>query len=522
MFATSAMPHTHDGPVHLARLGAYVKALEDGQIVPRWAGTLNYGYGTPLFIFIYQLPYAIASAFVLLGFGLVMSFKLLLATSFLLSGVFMYLFAKAFFKNDRTAFVVALFYQFAPFRFVELFIRGSIGEIYTYTFTPLVLYGIIKTIENPSYQTVLLLVIATALLVLSHNSISLVFFAVCLLFLLFMHRSIKNSLLAFSGLLGGLALSAFYWMPALLEHKYTYGDLFMKEVFRKHFPPLVNFFLPNLNNTGALQTGGVPVQFGLFHEIAIALALWAILKNKGIPTNLKKITIFSLTLIFVTLFFMQPISTVFWEKVTLLRQFQFPWRLLATIVLASSLLSAYYVSFLKKWTNVGILMVLVVLTSVYYWNPPLGVDRIDEQHYWDYPLNATYYGEADVIWAAGPAPDYPKERIQVVAGNAQITDLSIKSNRHSYNTTVNADATVVDHTLYFPGWRVYVDGVKTPVEFQNQLFRGLLTYQIPKGMHSVKVIFEESKVRTVADAISIVFLVALIGGFFLPKKIFRP
>ena len=169
--------HTHDGFVHLARMSAFFKSLSDGQFPVRWAGDLNFGYGMPLFDFIYQLPYFISSFFLLIGFGLVASFELTLVLSFILSGIFMFLFAKEFFGDEKSAFMATIFYQFFPFRLVELFVRGSFGEVYTYAFLPLVLYGVVKifnTKENLPYR--ILTSFATALLVLSHNSVSLLFF----------------------------------------------------------------------------------------------------------------------------------------------------------------------------------------------------------------------------------------------------------------------------------------------------------------------------------------------------------
>lgn len=114
-FTTSLLPHTHDGLVHLPRMGAFYKALLDGQFPVRWAGDLNYGYGMPLFNFIYQLPYFVASFFLLLGLGLVNSFKITLALSFLLSGIFMFLFAKELTRDSKSALLVTIMYQFSDF-----------------------------------------------------------------------------------------------------------------------------------------------------------------------------------------------------------------------------------------------------------------------------------------------------------------------------------------------------------------------------------------------------------------------
>src|SRR3990167_7686733 len=110
IFLTSQLPHTHDGLVHLARIGAYFKALSDGQIPVRWAGDLNYGYGMPLFNFMYQVPYIISSFFVFFGVGLVSAFKITIALSFILSGIFMFGFSLSFFKDVKKALLVTLFY----------------------------------------------------------------------------------------------------------------------------------------------------------------------------------------------------------------------------------------------------------------------------------------------------------------------------------------------------------------------------------------------------------------------------
>jgi len=73
----------------------------------------------------------------------------------------------------------------------------------------------------------------------------------------------------------------------------------------------------------------------------------------------------------------------------------------------------------------------------------------------------------------------------------------------------------VSNTQYFPGWRVYIDGQKTPIEFQDQNWRGLITFPIPQGTHNIRIQFEETTVRIVANIFS-VFSILLLGmTFFL-------
>jgi hypothetical protein len=502
-FSSSLLPHTHDGFVHLARIGAFFKAVGDGQIPVRWAGDLNFGYGMPLFNFIYHTPYLIASFFVLSGVGLVGSFKLTLGLSFLISGVFMFGFSHAFFKDTKKALLVTVFYQFFSFRFVEIIVRGSFGEVYTYTFFPLVLWGLVRIFEKPSYKNILLTSMATCLLVLSHNALSLVFFGISVVFVIVFSKKIKDYFFGLASLTGGLFLSAFYWIPAIFEHKYTYGNLFMKDLYLSHFPPIQNFFIPNLFNSVSLQTGGISVQLGIFHSIAVIIAFWFLFKRK-INSFEKKVVVFCLSLFLLSIFIMQPVSKPLWENIDILRQFQFSWRMLAVSGFAASILSVMflYIKIFKKNFFYFLLIFLVSISTVYYWIPSKW-DRIDEKYYWNFPLTSTYFGETDLIWSEGPAKEYPTERVEIIDGQGDIGKISKKSNSLEFDVNAATPIKVVSHIQYFPGWRAKVDGEKVPIEFQYQIYRGEIVFEIPEGKHNVNLYFGESKTRLAADMISL-------------------
>lgn len=521
MFFTSLLPHTHDGLVHLARIAAYFKALSDGQIPVRWAGDLNYGYGMPLFNFMYQLPYLISSFFVFLGFGLVISFKVTLALSFILAGIFMLGFSKAFFGDYKKAFTVTIFYQYMPFRLIEVLVRGSFGEIYTYAFLPLALWGLTLLFKKLNYKYLILTSVATGLLVISHNAISLVFFIVIFGFVFFFGKNIKHYFWGLTALFLGLMLSAFYWLPAILEHKYTYGDLFMKNVYLAHFPPIQNFFIPNFFNTVGLQTGGVAVQFGLFHTIVLVVSLLALVNFRKLEFKLKKLLIFSLLIFASALLMMQPISSPIWANIALLRQFQFPWRFLSLSGFALSLLSIFlfrYKFFSQKIVYI-VLLFLAIFSTAYYWKPQLGLNKINENDYWNFSLNSTYYGETDLIWSKGPAENYPKQRVELIGGDGEIFNFKKKSNLQTFSVNAKTKIQLVDHTQYYPGWRVFVDGVLIPIEFQDQNWRGQITFYVPQGEHQIKVAFSENKLRLITDFLTVLATVTLlIFAFFKPVR----
>jgi hypothetical protein len=493
IFSTADLPHTSDGEVQIPRMAAFYKAVSDGHVPVRWAGDLNYGYGMPLFTFIYHTPFYISTVLIFLGFSLVLTFKFVLLISFILSGIFMFLFTKEFFQDEKKALFVSLLYQFAPYHLIDILTRGAIGTIYVYAFFPLILLGLRK-------HNIALTAIATALMILSHNSMALIFFGVtCLFSLLFTKKKIQS----FFALGLGLGLSSFYWMPAVFEHKYTYGDLFMKDLYKVNFPKIENFFIPNFLNNPSLRVSEVAVHWGLVHTIApvAAVILW-----KRMKKDAKKMILLNFALLGICVFFMNPVSAPLWERISLLRQFQFPWRLLSVVVFATSLLGAVLCDarWMKKRYIYTLSIIVILASTVFYWQPTQGYDRnIDEEKYWNYPLNTTYFGETDVIWSAGPAYSYPKSRIEVIEGDATISNFYKKTQIQTFTVESETPAKLVSHTQYFPGWRVYINGRKVPIEFQDQNWRGLITFEISKGTHNVRIQFEETPLRLLANVITV-------------------
>ncbi len=520
IFLNPLLPHTSDGGVQIPRMAAYYKALADLHIPVRWAGELNYGYGMPLFVFIYHTAFLIAAPLIAVGVPLVTAFKILLALSFLGAGIFMFLFGKAFYEDNRKALILTVFYQFAPYRLIEILVRGSIGGIYAYTFFPLILYGLTKLTKKIEFSAVLITALATAFMIISHNSLALVFFALCIWWLLLFSPSKKHTAAGALSLSLGLCMAAWYWIPALAEHKYTYGDLFMKDLFKVNFPRFINFFIPNLFDDKSLRVSEISVHIGLFHTFILMIGLFLLTKFKKLDRFTKKILLFSLIPTLTALLFMHPITIPVWQNISWLRQFQFPWRLLAVLTFTTAFLSPLLFHFPrmhKQKVLFGILGI-TVLATVFYWQPTQGYDRVNESDFWNYPLNTTYFGETDVIWSAGPAKGYPPERIEVIAGKAGISYFSQKTQLQQFTVTADGDARLVSHTQYFPGWRVKIDGQVTPIEFQDQNWRGEITFAVPAGTHHVEITFGESKIRAVSDVISISSIVILPFIYIFMKK----
>lgn len=497
---TPGLPVTHDGRDHVARIANFYQNLSEGNLVPRWAGNLNWGYGHPVMMFLYPLPSYIASFFHATGFSLVDSVKLVFAAAFVASVLAMYLWAGP---------LAAILYGFAPYRFVDLYVRGAIGEHVAFVFPPLILWGMLKLSQEKKKPYVWMIVIAVAMagLLLSHNAMSLMFLPIILLYAMFLARrsfSIGGSLLL------GFGISAFFWFPAFIEGKYTLRDIVTAGEFADRFAPAIQLLYTPWNYGG---TDALPKHLGVAQLIAVAGAAWVLLRSKIAPK--KKVLGWGLaaTLLVVSFLMTRP-SLFVWESVTILQKFQFPWRLLSVSVFAAAALAAWWKP--RLWI---VLPILAVVLTIPMWKPASYLVR-PESFYTGVYAGTTDTGESSPIWSVRFMESPPSAPAEIIDGEAEIIP-GVRTNiRHAYTLTASTRARIRENTLYFPGWQVLVDSAPVAVEFQDPANRGLMTYRVEPGMHTVDVVFGETKLRKFADYISLASLgvLGILGTMALWKK----
>src|SRR3989344_8893398 len=173
---------THDGEWAVIRLADMFRTLRDFQIPARYSEALNFGYGYPLFNFTYPFPYYLGVVIHFLGFGFVNTIKVLFAGSVIFSAFFMFLASKSLLKNNWAGIASSILYIYFPYRMVDLYVRGSIGESLSFVLFPLLFYLAIKLIEKPSYFLVLGIAVSLAGLVMTHNILTVLFLPVWIVF----------------------------------------------------------------------------------------------------------------------------------------------------------------------------------------------------------------------------------------------------------------------------------------------------------------------------------------------------
>jgi hypothetical protein len=513
-FLHSGLPLTHDGQDHVARMANFCASLKEGNLVPRWAANLNWGYGHPILMFLYPLPSFAACFFNFLGFGLVEATKISFALSFLLSGWLMFLWAKESW-GKKAGLAAALVYLFAPYRFVDLYVRGAIGECWAFVWPPLILYFALKLSRKFQYCYLIGGALAWAALFLSHNALSLMFLPLIIVYLGYLvFTSPKKWRLAVGYLFlvaTGFALSAFFWLPAFFEGKYTLRDIVTKGNITG-FETFSRLIHSSWNYGGS---GSFSVQLGIIQWLGIILSPWLIWQLKRKNNSCWIWYLFLFVYFWIGIFLILPFSRPLYLKISLLQKFQFAWRWLSLAIFIPPLFWAGFTELLsskkQKKLILGLTFALPLLTFS-YWQPKGYLLKPESFYTQAYP-GTTDTGESAPRWSVRFMEKYPSAPIEVIDGKARVQQLSRQTTEHQFLVESETEARLVDNTLYFPGWQVFADEQPVEIQFQDPNWRGLITFRVAPGAHRVKVIFRETRLRRAANSVS---GLAVLGLLFIP------
>lgn len=507
------LPVTHDGQDHVARIANFYQSLSEGNLIPRWAANLNWGYGHPILMFLYPLPSYIASLFHFAGLSLVDSTKLVFAVAFVASMLAMYFWVNVAW-GTLAAVVASILYGFAPYRFVDLYVRGAIGEHMAFVFLPLILWGLAKLKrDGRTVGPSLAIAFGTAALILSHNALSIMFIPIAVLYAVYLaweNRKIHwNFLFVSATHIGvGFLLSAFFWIPAFFEGKYTLRDIVTAGQFDGRFVPW-SWFIYSPWSYG----GSDMLSKSLGWAQLLSLAGLAIVFRKS--GRLRVLFAGSFIILFGSLFVMTQQSQAVWQHITLLQKFQFPWRFLSISVFVAAVIGGLVakVSGKLRFAFGTIVCGIAIIGTFNTWHA---------HAYKMYPTafftgiyhGTTDTGESSPIWSVRFMEHEASGSMSLIDGAAQIKPVSRTTTRHVYTVTAAKESRLVENTLYFPGWNITVDNAAVPIEFQDPLYRGLMTFHVPAGQHTVVAEFTDTKVRLAAawiSALTFVLFTVILG-----------
>ncbi len=430
-----------------------------------------------------------------------------------LSGVGMFLWLSEIFSLEA-GLIGGILYIFAPYRFVNLYVRGDIGENFAFIFIPFVFLFLALQAKKNNVFYILGGAVSLACLILSHNAISLMIMPLIIFYGLYLTHFLKDRrefIAAFLIILiCGFGLATFFWVPALLEGKYTLRDLVTRGVYLGRFINLPALLYGPWSYGG---TGQFSVQIGILHLGALLGSIIYMFKKIGLK---ERALLYGLILYsFVAIFFMLPISTFIWAHVSLLQNFQFPWRFLAITVFTTSVLGAWITTLVvKKYTKLYLVLIIlfVLFINKDYWHAN-GYLNNPQSFYTGIYDGTTDTGESAPVWSVRFMEHRAKAPLEVIDGIATIKVTKHDVVKHEYSVNASQRTLFLENTLYFPGWQILTDNKKTKIEFQNQTYRGLMMFYLEKGSHVVSVQYKDSRLRQIALFISIssaIFLFSLV------------
>lgn len=508
---------SHDGEGHIIRMFEFNKAISDNHFPVRWAKRLNWGLGYPFFTFNYPLIYYLTFLTGKLGLNLLVSFKLILLLSFPLSGYLTYLWLKNHFPKTA-AFLGGLFYTLIPYHFLNVYVRGNLGETLALSIVPLNFYLVNRLYQKPKLTNAIWLGFCLSLVILTHNISALLFLPIILMygFLLNLDRKYLKYLICGSVL--PVLITSFFWLPALVYKQFITIDQKFPLYFSKQFPTLKDLLYSPWGYGGSkVGVGQMSVQIGLLHILIFAASVFLFVINFK-KLKQRKITIFFFVLSLATFFMMLEQSKPIWEILKPIQYLQFPWRLLSILALTICYLASFACSFLfkiiPKKANILVLVIFILALLFLNRNHWQANKYYDLPSYWflDKPVNSTTTvdGEHTPKWQTDNSPA-ETSRFEIISGQGKISSITWKTNYHLFQTDSRLKITMIDRTVFFPGWTVFINGIKVNTINQNDpKTKGLIAFEVPEGQHKIEVKLLEPTLNKVADVISLLSVIVLL------------
>lgn len=571
------LPHlqaTHDGLHHLARFFELDLALKSGVLYPRWFPYMGFLYGFPVLHYYAPLTYYLGEVVVLLGGGVLAAFEWTLGLGLVAAGWTMYAFARRW--GEKVGWLAALLYVYWPYHLSNALVRGAQAELWAMVWVPLLLAAIHDLVHAPdrgaSLRAGLLVSLSTALLMLTHNISAFFFTPFILAYGLWESGRVGNgergagnsewrignserrmerpsrqspipslqSLLLFWFL--GLALSAFFWLPALADVDWVRASLLREGVRLENAgllyalgdlisPFWLHRYLPD---QGTATFDPIPRVAGLLWLLG-AIAGWvAWRRSRALATA----ALFFALCTLAGVGMMHSVSRPLWLDAPFVSYLGPPYRFQSLVALGGSLtvalgLGHWLVSARRGGWLAGGMVALALAVSGAVYLPqvamtlpgspePLTEKRMDMAALvqfdfqiglaardwgsgWFYEYLPTWVEAAPTEFFLPPTQPAPAESplsVDIRAGDQ--TPLS-----RSFWVNSPEAWTFSLHQFYFPAWQVQVDGI--PVETAPAGPLGLLSAPIPAGEHTVAVKYGATPSQRLGEGVSL--LAALLWLF---------
>lgn len=462
---------TDDGNWMIIRFSSFYEELINGQFPVRFLTRLNQGLGYPVADFLYPLFMYIGSPIHFLGFSFVDTVKIIFGGSIIAGVLFSFFWLKKIFGNIESL-VGSVVYTIFPYHLWDVYKRGSVGEVLALSIVPFILWQIER-------KNLFLTSVGLALLIVSHNTLALLFLPVIIGYMIIKKINFRYQVLS---ILLGLGLSAFFWIPAVYDLQHTVFNKTEVSNYKEYF---INYSSINL--------------LGPIFFLAIFSGIFTFFK--------KKTKLFTYLFAFTILVFLTtiPLSDFLWKG--LLSNFvQFPFRLISVIILGVAFISSYQISMVQNKIKLiySFVFIIVSFYSAQNFFYPSTFQNYPDSFYSTNQATTTVKNEYMPKWLKSPISYSGK--VEIIEGKGEIKNFSSRGSRIDFDISTGRKSLIQINTAYFPGWVVNVNGKDAKVLYEEN---GLLRFDLDKGDYNIQARFIETPIRIFADFLSLVSICAV-------------
>ncbi len=514
----------HDIKFHLFQSAQFYKSLASGNLMPKWALDANNGYGSANFLFYSPLSYYVVSLLHSFIPSIISSIIAAIWSSFFLSGVSIFLMVRKV-TGNTISLLCAFLYQILPFHTLDLYLRGTLGELFGFIWLPLIFSYFNDILSgNKSRSAFIGLSVSYAGLILTHLVSAFIVSIIISIYLIISTYYISDKRCIFN-LIGsvalGLGLASYFITPIFFEMSFIKIDYIHKYAFanyRNNFLFQINTMYSDLFKIKATNNVVGILNITVVLELLIFLILVVVLFKITNRLFEDRYLIFSVYMFLLSFFMSTPLSKWLWDLLPPLNSIQFPWRWVTFMEMALIFLIAIFLNEAKNNKNltktvkfrctVYVLSTLVLISifTIFISNHELPKQIINKILF---PEKYGYYTELPreytPVWATDlgrrlsmPAPN----RVTVVSGTAIAQPVSWQPEKRIINVEAVSPVVLRIATFYYPGWMAESDGKRKQVFIEKK--SGTMLINLQPGKHVLTLKFVDTPLRRTAKFLSLI------------------
>ncbi|MGB3977107.1 MAG: 6-pyruvoyl-tetrahydropterin synthase-related protein [bacterium] len=330
----------------MLRLASFHQNVLHGGICCRWFPDFAWGLGLPVLEYFPVSPLIFAESFRLMGFSTINSLKILIVMMTFFAAFGAWLLGNSLWGKSG-GYITSILFSYAPYKMVNLYVRGDLNEYMAMAVSPWILYLILSSAkqENPgllSFATTAAMCIPA----ITHYPSSVIHYPMYLIWISMLapaaHKPARYLARNILSLGLGLWIASPFWVSAFFSRHLVQMENMTKGFadYKQHFIYFKQYFSFYWNYGASVLGPGDAISFQIGNAALLCFLI-------GIPITLKQknknklitcAVLAASTILIISIFLTHQSSQKIWQLLPILPLIQFPYRLLSIASVLAALL----------------------------------------------------------------------------------------------------------------------------------------------------------------------------------------